>query len=154
MSSNFNKYLKNLSVISVAVLTLVGAGCAGSEPVAVNTVTPDTAVNEPVITPDTTTLMYKDGVYSADGKYASPGGDEVIGITLTLKDDLIMDATATMHVTNPKTEFFQERFSGSFKELIVGKKISEVELTVVSGSSLTPIGFKDALAQIEAQAKS
>jgi hypothetical protein len=46
-------------------------------------------------------------------------------------------------------------FAGAdYKQYVVGKKIDEVQLTKVSGSSLTPQGFNDALAKIKAEAKS
>jgi hypothetical protein len=38
--------------------------------------------------------------------------------------------------------------------MVVGKNISELQLTKVSGSSLTPQGFMDALEKIKAEAQS
>jgi hypothetical protein len=48
---------------------------------------------------------------------------------------------------------YQTTFQNNFKALVVGKDIASVHLTEVSGSSLTPVGFDDALTMIEAQAK-
>ena len=43
--------------------------------------------------------------------------------------------------------------SNNVKTLVVGKKITDVKLDKVSGSSLTPKGFNDALEQIKTLAK-
>ncbi|MHD0330680.1 hypothetical protein ACY18M_17150, partial [Proteus mirabilis] len=48
---------------------------------------------------------------------------------------------------------YQAKFASGFKTLVVGKKIDEVSLSRVAGSSLTSGGFNAALADIESQAK-
>lgn len=123
------------------------------------TTTPVTTSTIPVSAPKKTetptealTKMYKDGTYTVDGKYNSPAGPETIGISLVIKDDVIVDATAVAHATNPKSKMMQEMFVAGFKAQVVGKKLSEVVLTKVSGSSLTPKGFNDAVTQIRIQA--
>jgi NifU-like protein involved in Fe-S cluster formation len=97
--------------------------------------------------------IYKNGAYSADGTYRSPAGGESVSITLTLKDDVITDATFVGHTTSPKSERYQGLFADGFKEYVVGKSIDELSLTVVNGSSLTGAGFMDAVAKIKAEAK-
>jgi len=54
---------------------------------------------------------------------------------------------------NRESQHYQSRFLSGYKQYVVGKNISSVNLTNVSGSSLTPIGFDNALTQIKAQAK-
>ena len=103
--------------------------------------------------PVASTNVYKDGTYSATGNYVSPGGAESIGVTLTLKDDVIVDITTVSNAFRPETKIYQGKFISGYKTLVVGKKIDEVALTKVSGSSLTPKGFRDALAQIKVEAK-
>ena len=103
--------------------------------------------------PVASTDVYKDGTYSATGNYVSPGGAESIRVTLTLKDDVIVDITTVSNAFRPESKIYQGKFISGYKTLVVGKKIDEVELTKVSGSSLTPKGFRDALAQIKTQAK-
>jgi len=101
----------------------------------------------------TSVLMYKDGSYTVLGKYNSPGGAQEIQITLTLKEGLIVDTTALPLATQPGPLNFQQKFSAGFKTLVVGKSIDQVTLDKVSGSSLTPKGFNDAVLKIQAQAK-
>lgn len=99
------------------------------------------------------TLQYKDGTYSVDGTYRSPEGPETIGITLTIKDDFIVDAVAILQARDKQSVKYQEVFVKNFKALVVGKKLSEVSLSKVSGSSLTPKGFNQAVVVIRAKAK-
>ncbi len=109
----------------------------------------------PSETPDVTTgQTYKDGTYTAVGEYMSPGGPEQIGLSLTVKNNVITDATFTPKAERPMSVRFQDMFAAGYKEFVVGKKLDEVNLTKVSGSSLTPKGFNDALAKIKAEATS
>ncbi len=97
--------------------------------------------------------VYKNGTYSVTGSYVSPGGNEDLPVTVTLNGDLISDVNVTVGATRKESVYWQEKFIADYKILVVGKKINEVKLTKVSGSSLTPKGFMDALAKIETQAK-
>jgi uncharacterized protein with FMN-binding domain len=96
---------------------------------------------------------YKNGSYEAMGHYTSPNGPETIDIKVTIKDGIITDTTAIPQATFPKSQNFQGLFTNGYKPLVVGKKLDEVKLDKVSGSSLTPKGFNDAIEQIKAQAK-
>lgn len=148
-------------LISGAVLVAVGAGvyAVARQPLA----TPNT--NDQVAVPTTTTPtttptspqvdtpVYANGEYSQDGVYVSPGGAETLGVTLTLKDDVVVDAAVVVKATLPASMNWQQTFASGFKSQVVGKKLNEVNLGKISGSSLTPIGFNDAVAKIKSQAK-
>lgn len=114
-------------------------------------VIPPKPVPPPVIPIQTT--AFKNGTYSAMGTYFAPSGQESIGITLVLKDDLVTGAYARALATNPRSVYFQQQFVNNFASQVIGKKITGVSLDNVSGASLTPQGFNDAVAKIEAQAK-
>lgn len=103
---------------------------------------------------NTKKAVYKDGTYSATGSYMSPGGLDHFGVTLTLKNDVVTDISATPGAGDKTSEKYQAKFISGYKALVIGKNINEVNLTKVSGSSLTPKGFNDAIAQIKVQAKS
>lgn len=110
--------------------------------------------NPPVNTTSTgTPATYKDGSYTAVGNYLSPGGAETVGLTLVLKDGVVIDASLEVQATRPISKQMQEIVVANFKPLVIGKKIDEVKLSKVSGSSLTPKGFNDAVVKIKAQAK-
>ncbi|KND47678.1 MAG: FMN-binding protein [Parcubacteria bacterium C7867-006] len=123
--------------------------------------TTESVVGTPVVqdttgtvpTVQTPTLLYKDGSYSATGSYISPGGSESIAVTLTLKDDVVTSANVISQATRKESKEWQAKFISGVNAQVVGKKVDDIALTKVSGSSLTPKGFMDALNQIEAQAK-
>ncbi len=114
-----------------------------------DTKTPSVAVAEVSIVSAT----YKDGVYSAIGDYVSPAGPETIDVTLTVAGGVVTDATVDANATNPASVQWQGKFIADYKVQVIGKKLADLSLTNVSGSSLTPKGFNEAVAEIRAEAK-
>ena len=98
--------------------------------------------------------VYKDGTYSATGSYNSPGGPDQLGVTVTISNDVIADVSVTSGAGDRTSQRYQNMFISSYKQFVVGQDISSLNLGKISGSSLTPIGFNDALAKIKTQAKS
>jgi len=96
----------------------------------------------------------RDGSYSADASYATPGGNESIGVTLTLKNGIIDNVILKQQPTGGETAEYQSRFASGYKQLVVGKKVNAVHLSRVAGSSLTSNGFNNALEQIQQNAAS
>lgn len=117
----------------------------------VPTATPGTAPTNNA--PTAAASTYTDGTYTMRGAYVSPAGRETVTVSVTLANDIITDTTFTGDATNPSSVRNQERFAEGYSSFIVGKDIDSVELGVVNGSSLTGIGFNDALAQIKADAR-
>ena len=136
---------------SVPSETTQGVSPAPSTPRA--PVVPPVSQTQPAEVPKQTASVYKDGTYSATGSYGSPGGEDQVAVTLTLTDDIITDVTVTPSAQDGTSRRYQSRFVSGYKQYVLGKNIASVNLTSVSGSSLTPIGFDNALAQIKAQAK-
>lgn len=104
-------------------------------------------------TSTSTTIIYKDGTYAAKGLYTSPAGDESIDIRLTIKNDAVADVSVTPMATNIKSIQYQNKFISGIKAQTVGKKIDSLQVDHVSGSSLTPEGFNNALIKIKAEAR-
>ncbi|MDR6506530.1 FMN-binding protein [Arthrobacter oryzae] len=96
---------------------------------------------------------YKDGTYSADGNYVSPNGTETVGVELTLAGGTVSDVNITQHPSNPNTRKFQGEFAGGIKAQIVGKKLDELNVSKVAGSSLTSGGFNEAVEKIKSEAQ-
>jgi uncharacterized protein with FMN-binding domain len=92
---------------------------------------------------------FKDGIYTANGRYISPAGNEEVEITITLENNVITAAEFQGFATNPGSVFQQNNFAQGFEQEVIGRPISEVRLNVVNGSSLTPKGFNDALEKIK-----
>lgn len=97
---------------------------------------------------------YKDGTYTADGSYGTPGGEESVHVTITLAGGVITDSQFVPDGHSDVSKNFMGRFAAGYKTLVVGKNIDAVQLRAVSGASLTPKGFMTALANIKTQAKS
>jgi len=97
---------------------------------------------------------YKDGTYSATGVYDAPPGEEKIDVTVTLVDGVITESSLEKLGKHEVSKKMQAAFESGYEELVIGKNIDEIDLDVVAGSSLTPIGFENALEQIRAEAQS
>ncbi len=97
--------------------------------------------------------VYADGTFTATGSYVSPGGADALDVTVTLKDNVITDVSIVEKPGDPASKMWQDKFASGYRAQVVGKKLADLKLTNVSGSSLTRIGFNDALDQIRIQAK-
>ena len=141
---------------SAPLLNQVGDGSGNTQPVPKPTPAPTPVVTQtpPVDTPKKSASLYKDGTYSATGSYMSPGGEDQIAVTLTLKNDIITSASVVTEPGDRTSQRYQNMFVAGYQQYVVGQNIAKVYLARVSGSSLTPKGFDDALAQIKVQAMS
>lgn len=140
-------------VLVIVVVLAAGAYQFTRTDSATMTATPSPVMTQVPAMEEVSETVYKDGTYTIEGDYLSPGGEEQIGVTVTLKGDVIEDVTVEPKATRPTSVKFQGVFSENYRPLVLGKNIDEVELDVVSGSSLTPKGFNDAIEKIKMQAK-
>lgn len=139
------KYVKKESITSETPIALPIAPTAPSATPASPTTT--------ITPPQAIAFLYKDGSYSAVGNYVSPGGAEEIGLQITLRDDVVVSAEMEVKATRPTSVKMQTAVKENFSPFVVGKKIDEIKLDKVSGSSLTPKGFNDAIEKIKSQAR-
>lgn len=110
--------------------------------------------NQPLTGNEVVKNSYTDGSYSAIGSYISPGGKEEVSVSLTLKDNIIIAVDYSASSTDPISTKLQQVFGENYKPLVIGKNIDELNITKVSGSSLTPKGFNDAIEKIKVEARS
>ena len=149
MSTSFRKSV----LVGIAGLSVAGtaAGCAPSaQAPAAQGAAP---ASESAAATSTATGTYKDGTYTADGNYTSPNGTETVGVELTLAGGAVSDVKITQHPSNPNTRKFQGEFAGGIQSQVVGKKLDEIKVSKVAGSSLTSGGFNQAVDQIKTQAQ-
>ncbi len=150
-----NKY----AISAFAGASLVGAlaGCSStvsaSAPDDATVSTPTPTATTPESAGTSGTSIYKDGVYTADGTYQSPAGEGRITVKVTLASDVVTAITVDGHATDPTAKAYQGDFDRGIAGKVVGKKIDALNVTNVSGSSLTSGGFDDALKKIEAAAR-
>lgn len=140
-----------LAAIAGAVVMLSGQK-ESSEPTASQNST-QTSQSQSGDDSTVTTGSYKDGTYKADGAYQSPGGSETVHLTVTLNDGTVTATEFTTDASGGTAKEYQGKFISGYKSLVVGKKIDEVSLDRVAGSSLTSGGFNQALDQIKSDAK-
>lgn len=95
---------------------------------------------------------YKDGTYSVTASYDSPAGKESIGVRITLAGDVITASSVTNMSEDGTSSRFQDAFIAGHKTFVIGKNIADVKLDKISGSSLTPKGFNEALSVIMVKA--
>jgi uncharacterized protein YpmS len=62
-------------------------------------------------------------------------------------------ASSSSGANDPEAREYQSMFISGYKQQVVGKRISDISLSRVSGSSLTSQGFNSAIQKIESQAK-
>lgn len=105
------------------------------------------------VSSSTASGTYKDGTYTATSSYRVPHGSESIQVSLTLKDGVVASSSVQNSESNFDSVQFQEEFAAAYKSYVVGKKISGLQLGVVSGASDTTQGFNEALSQIASQAQ-
>lgn len=150
------------AVALVAGLTLVGA-LAGCSTAAESVTEPDSGTGSVGSTDngtsggtdsgtDTGAGSYADGTYSASGEYQSPNGTETLDVTITLQDDAITAVEVVGHGGSPNTVRFQGEFAGGIGAAVVGKRIDEISVSKIAGSSLASGGFNAAVEQIKADA--
>jgi hypothetical protein len=97
---------------------------------------------------------YKNGTYSATGSYSTPENTESISISVTIENDVITAASAQNTAKDRESKEYQADFISGYKAKVIGKALASLNLGNVSGSSLTPIGFNNAIAKIRTQAQS
>jgi hypothetical protein len=155
-------------VVAIVIIALVISRSKKDSSVATVTTTPTdtTTTTSTVPSSDTSNTIhstppvdttkknaYKDGTYAAVGSYMSPGGLDKLGVTLTLKSDRVTEVSLDMQPGDRTSDRYQNIFAANYKQYVIGKDISTLNLNKVSSSSLTPKGFNDAVAQIKLQAK-
>ncbi len=97
---------------------------------------------------------YKNGSFESTGEYTVPGATEQLGVVVTLADGVISEVEVKQLAKLPISKKIQADFAAHFKDQVIGKNINDVALVKISGSSLTPKGFNDAIEKIKSQAKS
>ncbi|MBS1699623.1 MAG: FMN-binding protein [Actinobacteria bacterium] len=143
--------------------TLLLAGCAteassaetSAETSAPSSTTAATATAAPstAATSGTSGGAYKDGTYTADGSYQTPETVERISVSITLSQDTVTAVEVTGDPQASETEHYQAQFISGIAAQVVGKKLDDISVSRVSGSSLTSKGFTQALDTIRSEAK-
>lgn len=146
--------LRIIGVIAIGLIAIGGTATAVVLNKQTDTTPPSTTTTSSPnnTTPSTSGTAYKNGSFSANGSYRTPGGTETISVSVTLKDDVITSVSVTGNGRGDSAEY-QSMFKSGVSSLTVGKDIDDVKLSRVSGSSLTSTGFNSALDTIKTEAR-
>lgn len=104
-----------------------------------DTKTPDEKMNE------TIALAIADGTYADEVSYNYHSGSETVLITVVVKNDIVTDASVVSSGgdAHPYSLQMQQGLNAELPNLVIGKKINEIELPKnVGGSSLTTAAFQ------------
>lgn len=157
--------VKRIGIVFAALIPVVIVGAfvfmpeeqasapAPSTPAATDTTGMETIATETSGTETVTTesLAYENGTYTADGEYASPMGPEKVTVTMTVANDIVTDVSVATHGIGASA-LWQGKFASGIQKVAVGKSLGDLQVSNVSGSSLTPIGFNAAVEAIRVQA--
>lgn len=124
---------------------LVLAGCSGAADA-------ESAQPDPSPLSTDATAPYADGTYTAKGSYSTPETVEEIEVTLTLSDDVVTDVQVVGDPMAPESKNYQGQFIAGISDVVVGKKLDELQVDRVAGSSLTSGGFDQAVVKIKDEA--
>ncbi|GAA3541667.1 hypothetical protein AFL01nite_25240 [Aeromicrobium flavum] len=145
---------------STALLTLAACGSDAAEDDAdATSKTPaatSPAASEPAASaPAGAAGEFTPGDYEATGTYTSPDGQtQSIEVEVELAaDGTITDLDADGQAESGNSEQYQGKFESGIDAKVEGRKITELDIDKVSGSSLTSGGFNDAIEQIIGQAR-
>jgi uncharacterized protein with FMN-binding domain len=106
----------------------------------------------PKATEETNASGFKNGKYTASAQYRTPGGSEAVTVTVTLADGIVTDSAVKADANEDDSKEYQDMFKSDYKQFVTGKKITDIKLSKVSGSSLTSEGFNAALEKIKEEA--
>lgn len=93
------------------------------------------------------------GTYAYDVTYATPAGNTDMTVTFALKNNVITDVNLAGNPQHQTSLQYETLLEAELGTLIIGKELSQVPAIAAktAGSSLTPAGFNQALAQLQAE---
>ena len=139
-----------LSALAGVSLMTALAGCSSTAADTGASTSNDSSNTSSDSTTDASTL--KDGTYTESATYQSPGGTQKVTVKATLASGVVTDLTVTSDPSDPTAKQYQTQFISGINSEVVGKKITSLKVSRVAGSSLTSIGFNEAIAAIEKDA--
>ncbi|HVW23315.1 MAG TPA: hypothetical protein VHB51_02445 [Candidatus Saccharimonadales bacterium] len=101
----------------------------------------------------TSSASYKDGSYTASESYFVPPGQESIQVNLTITNGVVTDSSVANSENDRESAIFQQEFASAYKNQVVGRAISALNISSISGASDTTRAFNDALDQIRHEAE-
>lgn len=146
--ANVPQSVRKASAVVGAAGLLVLAGCSGAADA--ETGGSSNTGSDTSSTGDA--ASYADGTYTAEGSYQTPESVETVSVTLTLADGVVTDVEVTGDPQARESQQYQAQFIGGIADEVVGVAVDDLNVSRVSGSSLTSGGFNQAVESIKEQA--
>ncbi len=83
----------------------------------------------------------------------APSGRETVGLTLTVKNDIVTAVSVQDMAGDETSSQFQQMCGMKISMMVVGMNLADLNTIKISGASLTPKGFTAAISTIKADAK-
>ena len=99
-----------------------------------------------------TSSVFVDGAYSASTVYASPGGNDGIGVEIVLANNQIQSLDIIREESNNTSVRWVDRFVAEVFTAVEGQDLDEADVDKLGGASLTQAAFNDLLDDIRSQA--
>ncbi|KQV75029.1 hypothetical protein ASC61_08480 [Aeromicrobium sp. Root344] len=144
---------KMLSAAAAASVMLLTAACGSGGSDDASSMPSSSAPSATTDDSSAAAATYKDGDYEAEASYVNPGGDSKVKVELTLADNKVSKVEVTPEATDGTSKSFQEKFASGISSEVVGKSLDDLKVDKVAGSSLTHLGFNEAIDKIKADAK-
>jgi len=144
---------KMLSAAAAASVMLLTAACGSGGSDDASSTPSSSAPSATTDDSSAAAATYKDGDYEAEASYVNPGGDSKVKVELTLADNKVSKVEVTPEATDGTSKSFQEKFASGISSEVVGKSLDDLKVDKVAGSSLTHLGFNEAIDKIKADAK-
>lgn len=100
-----------------------------------------------------TLSTFRNGDYTATGRYLTPGGNESILVSVQVRDGVVTSAAARTEASSPTARQFQDQFRVQIAAHAVARPLASLSVSVVASASLTTTGFNDALDRIRVEAE-
>jgi uncharacterized protein with FMN-binding domain len=130
-------------IASTAVVAACAPGQGGAE---TTSAAPSPSPSQSISAP-----QYADGQYEAVGSYGS--GPSSIGVSLMLDNGIVTAVRVIPNATDKTSLDYQKRFAEAVPAVVVGRRIDELNVGKIAGSSGTPDGFNNAVTKIKAAAQ-
>lgn len=117
--------------------------------------TSDTSSSDSTTTTETnsTSSEYKDGTYTASTSYTAPQNHtNKIDVSLTIASGKVSAVTVTGTANDDESEQYIDGFENGIESAIIGKDVSSLSVSRVSGASLTSRAFNNVLDTIRSDA--
>jgi uncharacterized protein with FMN-binding domain len=153
LAIGFYTFVLGRNTDSTSVVTAQGTTSSDAVVTVAPTSSPSAVQSSATATPTAAPSGYKDGTYSVTIGYSVPHGQNSLSVKMTLSSGLITDVTATDSYSDYESERYTSGFDSSINSVAVGKSVSSLSVSRLSGASLTSSAFNAALSKIKASAK-